>query len=182
MKAIIVISGFTEKDHEQTGSFKLWDKLRYRYAGEDCVVLLKEWNEDWKSFASQLKYMGVTRVQVNAYSWGAGYGLKELAKYHRFPIFAVLCDPVYYSKWITGRWRALLVKTRKLLGGVIKYNDNVRVREWFNQVNNTPRGDKVKAFFMPDNPITLDCTHGNIDDSCFYHNAAIDEAKRYLSQ
>ena len=141
-KAILVISGFTERDHENTGSRQLWESLsefENDGAHDNLVfVTLKEWNHNWKEFGAWLDLLGVSECFVCAYSWGAGHGLKKLAKSFSGQISCILCDPVYRSKLIPFRWLALFDMT-------IKYPKNVLVKRWFYQKLDEPGGDKVKG-------------------------------------
>ena len=47
MKVIVVISGFTQKNYQNTGSKQLWRELRLLddlCEGQDSLIQLKEWN------------------------------------------------------------------------------------------------------------------------------------------
>ena len=175
MKAILVISGFTEKLHGDTGSRKLWSNMQRSYANGTNVVLLREWNSNHKKTAQWLDAMGVTECLICAYSWGAGYGLKKFAKHFPGQISAVLCDPVFHSPFFLTRWMALTHDR------TIKYPNNVEVRQWFNQKLDEPGGDKVKAVDMPLKPTTLPYPHSQIDDSPEYHKAAKAEARFFFA-
>ena len=76
------------------------------YKDDISCVLLFEWNDDPKSHAKLLNTMGVTKALVYAYSWGAGFGLREFSK----PLkgkYRCSKDPVFRSKFLWMRWRAL---------------------------------------------------------------------------
>ena len=179
-KAILIISGFTQKNHQNTGSKQLLAKC-WKYGemtahGEETFVALKEWNYDWKAFAKFLNSLNVEEVFASCYSWGAGFGLREFAKYYNGNITAVLCDPVYRSKFWLTRWLAL---TRKLIP-TIKYPANVRVVKHFKQTKNQPGNDKVKTFSKKPKAIMLPYTHTEIDNSKEYHQGAIEELEYWL--
>lgn len=173
-KCILVFSGFTEKKTEQTGSINLFSSF-FGPCGDDVDhIIMREWNEDPKKTAEFLNHIGVSEALVCAYSWGAGFGLREFAKAFNGQIGAVLCDPVYRSKYPWMRWRALT----KYLVPTIKYPKNVEVLRWFNQTQNQPGADNVKTRCAVE---TLPYKHSEIDDSPEYHQAALEEAYLFLN-
>ncbi len=175
MKHIVLISGFTEDRHAMTGTRKIYRELVDEY-GYD--VTLCELNDDFELLADSLMRQGVTELLVCAYSWGCGNGLKELSKHFVGPIKAVLCDPVYRSKYPWMRWRAL---TNKFFEPTIKYPENVTVVRWFNQTVNKPSGHAVKAGeLIATQPTTLYVKHSEIDDSEEYKQSVFIAAKIFL--
>jgi hypothetical protein len=178
-KVIIVVSGFTEKLENNTGSREIWHKLFERYS-DKADVWLFHWKANWRGWATMLEKMEASEVLVCAYSWGAGFGLRELAKHYSGAISCVLCDPVYYSKFWLTKWRAI---TDKFWRPTIKYSDNVTVKEWFTQIEDQPGNDNVYALNMPKTVTVLKGQdHRSIDNSKEYHDAAIREAEQYLSR
>jgi len=176
-KAIIIISGFTERRFEDIGSSRLYEDLKEIY-GSKVPVFMCEWNENFQDLADNLNRKGVKEIVVGAYSWGAGNGLSKLSKHFKGQIYAVLCDPVYRSKFPWMRWRAM---TNWLLPPVIKYPSNVTVVHWFSQRSDKPQGHKVLAGKMiPHKPKILPYTHGQIDDSPHYSLAVDQTVKSYL--
>ena len=173
-KAIIVFSGFTEERENLTGSHKLWRKMFENYKDDISCVLLLEWNDDPKSHAKLLNTMGVTKALVYAYSWGAGFGLREFSKAFKGQVQAVLCDPVFRSKFPWMRWRALTKNWKP----TIKYPKNVGVIRWFNQTINQPGADLVDTDCKVK---TLPYKHSEIDDSPEYHEAALEEAYFFVN-
>lgn len=178
-KAIQVISGFTEDQYEETGSTKLSNKLFDQFSvnnGHDDMTIvfpLKAWNHDWKGFASYLNQNGFRECFVASYSWGGGYGLREFAKHYDGKITAVLCDPVYYSKFWLTRWLAM---THDM---TIKYPSNVTVLQQFAQKMDEPGNDKVKSQGKIIRPTYISKPHSQIDDSETYHRYTILKAKEY---
>ena len=65
MKVIVVISGFTQKNHQNTGSKQLWRELRLLddlCEGEDSLIQLKEWGWAWfygSQVVDQLLWEGI---------------------------------------------------------------------------------------------------------------------------
>lgn len=176
-KLILVISGFTEHNHENTGSRELHEKL-LRYEEMDShddmvLVWLKEWKSDWKQIAAQLTLWGFDEVFVCCYSWGAGYGLRTFAKHYKGKIKAVICDPVYRSIVLLFRWLAFCDMT-------IKYPKNVEVVAWFRQFMDEPGGDKVASPNPLPKPIPLPYPHTQIDNSPEYHAEAEKQVKLWL--
>ena len=173
-KAIIVISGFTEDNYEETGSRKLWSKLLPYHSmtehNEFVFVTLKPWDYDWKDFGLWLNSLNVSECFVCAYSWGAGFGRRKFSKSFLGSITCVLCDPVYRSKFPWMRWLAFLDKT-------IKYPRNVTIKKWFYQKLDEPGGDKVQG---APKGIKLNAVHTEIDDHPAYHDAAINEINKWL--
>ena len=174
-RAIVVFSGFTEEWGEQTGSDALYrDLFRYRaYSGHDSLITVfkRDWH-NWKELADWLNAHGYREVFVAAYSWGAGLGLKEFAKRFEGRITAVLCDPVFRSKYWWMRWRALLRKQN-----TIRYSDNVRVKQVFYQDIDRVGNDKVAGFA---NRTRLSVQHTKIDGHPAYHAAVHDEIQEWL--
>ena len=173
-KAIVVFSGFTESKLESTGSYRLWQSMFGPYKDDVEVIWMLEWNEDPKKNAEFLNRIGVSECLVCSYSWGAGHGLREFAKAFDGQIGAVLCDPVFRSKFPWMRWRALT----KHLVPTIKYPENVEVLRWFNQTKNQPGADNVATRCAVE---TLPYKHSEIDDSPEYHQAALEEAYFFIN-
>lgn len=181
-KAIIVISGFTEGQYELTGSAKLHTKLFDRFQsfdGHDDLVMvfpLKHWKHDWAGFAKHLNDHGYEKAVVAAYSWGAGFGLREFSKSYKGQINAILCDPVYRSRWPWMRWLALRKKQN-----TIKYPSNVTVLQQFAQKMDEPGDDKVKSHGKIIRPTYISKPHSQIDDSETYHKYTISKAKEFTN-
>lgn len=177
--AIVVISGFTEGQYEQTGSADLHTQLFdrfHRWDGHDDMVMvfpLKKWNHDWKGFADYLNRNTFSKAFVCAYSWGAGFGLRELSKRFLGGITCVLCDPVFRSKYPWMRWLALRRKHN-----VIKYPKNVTVKKVFYQDIDEPGNDLVHGFGKR---TRLNVPHTQIDNHPAYHGAAIKYAKEFVN-
>lgn len=177
MKVIIIISGFTQQMHQHTGSRQLWREMRLLddlCATKDVVVELKKWNTDWKDYAKYINSLNAPEVFICAYSWGGGYGLPKLSKRLDGAVRAVVCDPLYYSPTILGRWKALFDKW------AIRLPKNVSVVRWLAQSGDVLDGDPLKGGKSICEVELLNYKHTEIDNSKEYHKAAIQEATNYL--
>jgi hypothetical protein len=176
MKVIVVISGFTQQMHQNTGSRQLWRELcmeRDLMTTGDTIVRLKEWNSDWKAYAKFINSLAPTEVLVCCYSWGGGFGMPQLCKRLVAPVTCVACDPVYHSPTVFGRWWALFDRS-------IKVPKNVTVKRWLMQEGDTLDGDKLVGGKSICEPEILDYDHTSIDNSAEYHKAAVMVAKNFL--
>tara|TARA_R110000782_G_scaffold55815_1_gene117436 strand:+ start:653 stop:1189 length:537 start_codon:yes stop_codon:yes gene_type:complete len=176
MKIIVVISGFTQKNHQNTGSKQLWRELRMLddlCESKDSLIELKEWDSDWKAYAEHINSLEPTEVLICCYSWGGGYGMPQLSKRLECDVSVVACDPVYRSPTIFGRWWALFDRN-------IKLDKNVKVVGWLSQRGDYLDGDKLvggKSICLEQ---TFDYDHTSIDNSPEYHRMAVIAAKTYL--
>jgi len=180
MKVIVVISGFTQKNYENTGSRQLCDDLRkraYLHDEGDTLVYLREWNTDWKSFAKEINSRSPSDVLVCAYSWGGGYGMPELTKRLVAPVTCVLCDPVFRSKTILGRWAAFCDWRIDVPENVTVVSHLIQKARWWELDGDTLKGGKSLC-----EPTILDYTHTEMDDSHEYHEAAVTVAKHFLGK
>lgn len=178
---IVVISGFTQTRGADSGSLRLWERMR-AFSGPDTVVQLKLWKDDMRDFARMIHHRSAPneRILVCAYSWGAGHGFvslaRELRKLGRSVESAVLCDPVYRSALITFRWRAMTDWGRIVVPG------NVGDVRWLRQAENRPRAHDVvaepNAATWVHHPIVLPLRHGEMDRAAEYHDLAVSEAAR----
>jgi len=163
-KVIVVISGFTQKRHQNTGSRQLWRELHLLddlCADKDVLIDLKEWNS----------------VLVCAYSWGGGYGMPELTKRLVAPVTCVLCDPVFRSKTILGRWAAFCDWRIDVPENVTVVSHLIQKARWWELDGDTLKGGKSLC-----EPTILDYTHTEMDDSHEYHEAAVTVAKHFLGK
>lgn len=180
MKVIVVISGFTQKNHQNTGSRQLWHKLLWERdlcATKDALVYLREWNTDWKEFAKEINDLEPTEVMVCAYSWGGGFGMPQLCKRLVAPVTCVLCDPVYRSKTLFGRWAAFCDWKINVPENVDVVAHFIQEAKWY-QLD----GDPLKGGNSLCEPTILDYTHNGIDESHEYHKAAVIAAKHFLGK
>jgi hypothetical protein len=144
----VCISGFTQRVDRPTGLHDLWLRLGGLYRSPQTVVELRAWNSNFAELAESIK---IARgdcsplIVVYAYSWGAGWGFVQLAKELRHRglriASAVLCDPVYRSRWINGRWRSLWPFGEQ----TILIPDNVGMVRWLYQRENLPHGHRPVA-------------------------------------
>jgi len=180
MKVIVVISGFTQKRHQKTGSRQLWRELHLLddlCAEKDAIIDLKEWDSDWESYAKFINSLEPTEVLVCAYSWGGGFGMPELTKRLVAPVTCVLCDPVYRSKTVLGRWAAFCDWKIEVPENVTVVKHIIQEAKWWEL-----DGDRLKGGKSLCEPTILDYTHTEIDNSHEYHKAAVIVAKEYLQK
>ncbi len=178
MKVIVVISGFTQKNHQDTGSKQLWRELHMLddlCKSEDAIIDLREWDTDWKSYSKYINSLEPSEVLICCYSWGGGHGMPQLSKRLECPVSVVACDPVYHSPTKLGCWMALF--DRK-----IKLAKNVSVVGWLSQRGDRLDGDKLVGGKSICRERTYDYTHTDIDNSPEYHKAAVMAAKTYLQK
>lgn len=179
MKVIVIISGFTQKMHQHTGSRRLWREMRLLKdlcADKEVVIELKEWNTDWKKYAKYITSLEPEDVLVCAYSWGGGYGMPQFTKRLKMPVTCVMCDPVYHSPTPLGRWKAFFDRW------AIKVPKNVSVVRWLMQEGDKLDGDPLKGGASICKPEILEYNHTEIDDSPEYHKAAIQIAKTFIGK
>lgn len=179
MKIIVVISGFTQQNYENTGSKNLWRKLRmerdFSKNNTDVIIELKEWDTDWKEYAKYINSLEPSEVFICCYSWGAGYGMPQLAKRLECEVRAVVCDPVKRSMTWFGRWFAFLDMK-------IHVPKNVSVLGWLSQRGDWLDGDKLVGGKSICYERILDYKHTEIDDSKDYHKLATELAVEYLNK
>ena len=176
MKVIVVISGLTQKNHQNTGSKQLWRELRMLddlCESKDSLIELKEWDSDWKAYAEHINSLEPTEVLICCYSWGGGYGMPQLSKRLECDVSVVACDPVYRSPTIFGRWWALFDRN-------IKLDKNVKVVGWLSQRGDYLDGDKLVGGKSICRERTFNYDHTSIDNSPEYHQIAVLAAKTYL--
>lgn len=109
----IVIGGYRQRTGELGGMERLWLEL-CPLQSDTCCVHFYEWNQDWPAIANLIARSSINgtgpRIHVYAFSWGAGYGCRQLARElgdRGLRIrYAVLCDPVYRSLLFCTRWLA----------------------------------------------------------------------------
>jgi hypothetical protein len=180
MKIIICISGFTQKNHENTGSRQLWRKLRMERDlcdARDVKVYLREWKTDWKAFSKEINALEPTEVLVCAYSWGGGFGMPQLCKRLVAPVTCVLCDPVFRSKTLVGRWAAFCDWKINVPENVSVVAHLIQEAKWWEL-----DGDPLKGGKSLCDTTILDYTHTGMDDSHEYHEAAVMVAKHFLGK
>lgn len=165
--------------HQNTGSRQLWRELRLERDlcdGRGVLVELKEWNTDWEDYAKYINSLEPSEVLVCCYSWGAGFGMPQLTKRLVAPVTCVVCDPVYHSPTILGRWKAFFDRWK------IKVPKNVTVVRWLMQKGDRLDGDPLVGGKSICEPEVLDYTHTEIDNSPEYHTAAVMAVKTFLGK
>jgi hypothetical protein len=148
--AIIPIMGFTQTIGRNVGMIKLWRELRELSAEDRFIAHPQRWCANWSDMAEFLH--GITQnggdkptIYVAAYSWGGGWGFirlaKELKKRGLHIAKAVLCDPVYRSRWHLLKWRSLVNKGP--LAPKIVIPSNVENVWYFFQRQNKPQAHRL---------------------------------------
>lgn len=186
-RRVVVIQGFTQGPHAPNGCELLWRKLVEIYrADKHARVSLYQWSADFNAVAESIVRNADDdernlRVVIIAYSWGAGRGFVELSRAlgrHGVPITAaVLCDPVYFNKWLP--WRAILSRTPLIDRVKITVPANVEQVWSFRQHTNRPQGHDLQRTPGADTslhyPVELyGVTHQNCDDAWQFHDKAIE--------
>lgn len=140
-----VITGFLQHQGTRTGLIDLWHELEDDYCAPGIKVRLCPWNHAWDAEAEFVFRLSADHasVGVGAYSWGAGYGMREFALgLQRRGLAvdqAVLLDPVYRHPYWLGQWRTFFPWYP------ISIPDNVRQVRAFKQTTNWPRGHALMA-------------------------------------
>ena len=174
----ICISGFRQNKAELNGMELLWLGLRGHSSPKVCVQYYA-WNEDWKAIAKFISRNSndETRINVYAYSWGAGWGFVNLAKRlgqeGMYINNTVLCDPVSRSPYLPA-WLPLnplsLLSDRKL-----KLPDNIREIHWLRQKVNRPCGHTpICEHAIIHDPVELKVPHSAMEDSPEFHMMVMD--------
>lgn len=180
----VPISGFMQDVERESGTEKLWRKLRQSSAvgPESSLVHPQEWNANWRSLAEFIWRNSQTwqkdengdngcRVYIYAYSWGCGHGMvrlsQELQKRGIIVGHAVLCDPVYHHFWRP--WRGLFHAS---WNPPIRVPANVQVVDWYYQRQDRPQGADLMACAATtqiNQGIELNRGHAWMDDAAEYH-------------
>jgi len=180
MKVIVIISGFTQKMHQHTGSRKLWREMRLLKdlcADKEVVIQLKEWDTNWKEYAKYINSLDPEDVLICAYSWGGGHGMPQLAKRLKGAVTCVMCDPVYRSKTIFGRWAAFCDWRIDIPANVSVVKHFIQKAKWWELDGDLLKGGKFLC-----EPTILEYTHTEMDESPEYHKEAITVAKTFLQK
>jgi len=171
----ICISGFLEREGQQTGIFSLWRHLQRKYANPATRVELRTWSDDWRGLADLIalaKNGSPPRVNLYGYSWGGAGAMrlaKELQKRGIDVFAAVLADPVYRHNYWLGQWRALVPWSRIAVPG------NVGEVRCIYQRNSLPMGHELTlecAETMLHEPTFVEADHSHVDESNEFHRAA----------
>lgn len=179
----ILISGFTQSIDRENGFDRLWKKLRPLVSEHVSLLPPQQWKADFSAIAEFIYRMKpentVPDIRVYAYSWGCGYGFLELAKQlnkHKLGISeAVLCDPVYYSRWRP--WRAI---ARGRWALPIKIPTNVTRVHWFRQFENRPQATELIGdvnYTLVTKPVILKVKHAYMEDQIEFHTKCLEVAR-----
>ena len=167
----IFISGFTENRKQSTGLQKCWLASQAEVKPNKVFFPVLPWNYDWYTLArfiqinsNQSNALTETNypisnppnpplINIYAYSWGAGHGAIQLARYLQsvgnYDVQnMVLADPVYYSNFFLFRWRAIFCSrfsfTRRFAPKIYIPSNTLNVF-WSRQYNNWPRAHSLHS-------------------------------------
>jgi hypothetical protein len=182
----IFISGRTERIGHDTGTKKAREYVEDaipRPLDAHTIIRKLEWNSDWNAVADMIADICQfdSTVSVYAYSWGAGYGARKLAKFlaERGICIntAVLCDPVYRSRFLPFRFLALTRFPK------IKWPANVLNIWQIYQRSNRPHGHlpiltdgKAQRIHLLEQ--VPETRHNTIDDSQRYRDLCLTVATK----
>jgi pimeloyl-ACP methyl ester carboxylesterase len=174
---ILPIMGFRESSRSVTGIEKAWRKIRLLASRDLTVITPYEWDENLSGLANFIFRNSdrpqLTEVMVIAYSWGCGVGFLRFANEAREIGLeireAVLCDPVYRSRWLPTWLPVNPLSVTPIFRPKIVVPASVRRVEWVRQRMNIPQGHDLVA----ENPALtfiaagryVQHTHTAIDDS-----------------
>lgn len=186
-KFIIVISGYTQDETQDTGSRRLWRKLHDDFIGTDVQVILVSWNHDMHKLAGWIRYLkngADATVIVAAYSWGVGHGFVKLANQfldRDIKIrLAILADGVFHPDWYTP-WRYFFVKwIRDYVS--IKLPHSVLQVKWSRQEESWPSGHNLTAdhIHIPEAILMHSQVHKSMDETQWWHLTVRDACQKYL--
>ncbi len=181
MRWTIVIGGYGQRKDRDHGSARVYRKV-CRSENPNHEVLLCEWHENFGKLAERIADGAVDRVDIFAYSWGAGRGFlklaKALAKAEVKVDHAVLSDPVYHSWLPPFRWLALM---HWLWRPKIVIPENVRVVDVFFQERDRPRAAPVvrgNGSIWPIYRHKLYAAHVQMDDEQAFHDKCVTLARQ----
>lgn len=181
---IVPIMGFTQQTARPTGLEKLWRQLREHSAPDCCILTPRQWDDNWQGIAQFIDRNAAehARIDVVAYSWGAGDGFIKLAEsLGRLPVprsveMAVLADPIYRSPMVPFVFRSLL---NTFWAPSIIVPDNVRRVRWTRQNVNKPAGHDLRRTDGSVRGIgwgyIRGLRHEQMDDDPAFHEMAMEE-------
>ena len=180
----VIISGFSQGRNRWHGTLKLNEELIEEIGnGIETRIWLQHWKSDWRSIAEHVwligqNYKEEVQVCIYAYSWGAGYGAMQFAKYldkSNIKVrVMVLSDPVYRNPRLLLRWLAFVP------GMKIKVPKNVEEVFSYYQRMNKPQGHELlaKGSTKIHSPIKLNYIHSKMDEAPSFHGMCLKQAKR----
>ncbi len=197
----IFISGYTQNRQQSTGLQKCWLDAQSNYNKDNknphncCFFPVLPWNYDWYTLARFIQinsnfaenHNEPPKINIYAYSWGAGYGATQLAKnlqkvanYNVQTM--VLADPVACAGF--AGWKAIFAGryaiTRRF-APIIQIPKNIRNVYWSRQYNNWPRAHSLHSsssktkIHSPHLESSL--IHAEMDDSPWFQ----DKVKEFTS-
>lgn len=189
-KWIVPIMGFRERTLHETGIERAWKALRPLTSHDVFLVTPYEWDEDVTGLANFIRRNSDTlpEVMVIAYSWGCGQGFidfaREAACLNLQISIAVLCDPVYRSRFLPTWIPANPMSVLPICRPTITVPCSVRRVAWVRQCVDIPSGHDLVA---EDPQLTriglgkyLKVGHTRIDDSPEFQELAEMEATAFV--
>jgi len=190
-KWLIVRSGFRQHrgDDECNGCVQIGRDLATLYSGPSQRVELGAWDNDPEDTADYIyRWSGgdsPPQVMLVGYSWGAGYGVVQLAKQLRERNIrvqhAVLCDPVKHSVAV---WRAMIPRT--IFHHIqITIPSNIESVYWLRQYEDKPAGHDLVAespYTKIHAPYILKCGHVEADNDPAFYEMCLNVARRFFEQ
>ena len=160
-----IIGGFLQNQGTLTGMIKLWADIHAKCCKPGHTnANFSPWNSNWKHRAEHISRFSAEEpiILVYAYSWGAGWGARQLAKEldkRGLEIrMMILSDPVYRHPYWLGNWRAFWPYS------VIKFPPNVNEISYYIQRIDWPRGHKVEGNKVH-NPVEVSRGHRWMDEA-----------------
>lgn len=192
------ISGFTQHNGRANGLLDLAEKLiaSGHNAHARTRVYYRAWRGNWTHEAEHAAllakhYEEPVRVNIYAYSWGAGWGAMQLARALLargiFVQTMVLSDPVFRHPLPWRRWLTLFRRDSRfglLPAPVIRVPRNVGEVYSFHQLVDWPQGHRL----LPDNgatmhpPRRLHRGHAAMDEAPEFHKCAIVAAEQLRAE
>lgn len=178
---VFVITGFLQSRGTRSRMIALWKQAHDVLNHPEIVVALRHWNCDWEAEAEFVYRLSSTRTRVVtfAYSYGAGWGVPQLAEHLAGRgvdvTRAILSDPVHRHPSILCRWTSLFP-------GLIPVSipENVHHVESYRQSMNWPRAHRLIAegnLTTITKPIDLGVPHQSMDDHPTFIGRCLEEVQ-----
>ena len=167
--AHLAIGGLTQDTDRVTGTIRLWLERLRPLEREGCFTAWYPWCQDWGYVAGLLSALGIKRVSVASYSYGAGIGWPRLCRAlegHGINVpYSTLSDPV--PRW----WHTAMHLHRHAIAKPV----NASYVHVFRQERDWIRGHQVVG--MAKESIIKAHFHDGMDDADEFHIAAEWNAK-----
>lgn len=147
---IVLITGFNQSHgSDGTGLDDLHHYLHSEYSSRNCMVTLKNWNDNFRSLAATInrnRFRQQTRVFVISYSWGTGNGAVSLAlelQRHGIRVSHLFSIDGVYKPWFPLPVRSLFSRWNPL-APVIKVPNTDMITYW-RQTTSRPMGHEIRG-------------------------------------